>query len=51
MSKKKLPIEETKVKISITLSRELNRRIEKINQNKSKIIETILSKYIDRWED
>jgi len=50
MSKKSLPIEETKIKLSITLSRELNNKLRCLSKNKSKLIESILSKHIDEWK-
>ena len=51
MSKKKLPTEQTKIKVSITLSRELNAKLDNIAENKSKLIESILLKYIDKWKN
>jgi post-segregation antitoxin (ccd killing protein) len=49
MSKKKLPIEQTKIKINVTINRELNDKLNDLSNNKSKLIETILLKYIDKW--
>lgn len=46
MSRKKLPPEETKIKISICLSQKLNKELEKLTHNKSKYIEDLLKKYI-----
>jgi len=51
MSKKSLPTEETKIKLSITLSRELNGKLAHLSKNKSKLIELILSKHIDEWKN
>lgn len=42
MSKKPLPLEERKVKIGITIDRELNIYLESITNNKSKFIETLI---------
>jgi len=51
MSKNKLPTEETKIKLSITLSRELNNKLDNLSGNKSKLIESILLKYINKWKN
>ena len=44
MSKKELPIEERKVKLSITIDRKLNQLIESKITNKSKYIEELIKK-------
>jgi hypothetical protein len=44
MSKKSLPIEERKIKIGISLDRELNTYLETITNNKSKFIEGLIRK-------
>lgn len=48
MSRKKLPIKELKVKISITISRELNDSLELLSNNKSKYIEGLIMKDIKK---
>ena len=42
MARPKLPKEDKKVKISITLSKETNFKLEKITNNKSKFIEELI---------
>lgn len=44
MSKKPLPIEERKVKLSITIDNKLNLKLEQQIKNKSKFIEELLFK-------
>jgi hypothetical protein len=42
MSKKPLPIEEKKIKVSITIDRKVNEKLEAMINNKSKYIEDLL---------
>ena len=42
MSKKEIPVEERKVKLSITIDRELNEKLKNNTNNKSKFIEDLL---------
>ena len=44
MGRKKLPQEELKSRISITISKELNADLESLTNNKSKYIEELLEK-------
>jgi len=44
MGRKKIPIAEKKVKISITINAELNKKIDAITYNKSKFIEELIIK-------
>lgn len=44
MSKKTLPLEERKIKISITIDRNLNSKLEDKTNNKSRYIEELLNK-------
>jgi metal-responsive CopG/Arc/MetJ family transcriptional regulator len=48
MGRKKIPLEEKKVKISITIDVELNKKIDAITYNKSKFIEELVIKYMDK---
>ena len=48
MSRKKLPIDELKVKVSITIDRELNNELEAITNNKSRYIEELITKDLKR---
>lgn len=43
MSRKKLPIGEGKIKISISLDRDINIKLEKLTNNKSKFIEKLIN--------
>jgi hypothetical protein len=47
MGRKKIPLEEKKVKISITIDAELNKKIDAITYNKSKFIEDLVIKKIN----
>ena len=51
MGRKKIPLEEKKVKISITIDAELNKKIDAITYNKSKFIEDLVIKHIDKDGD
>jgi hypothetical protein len=46
MSRKKLPKLERKTKIGISLSRETNKFLDNVTNNKSKFIEELVNKYI-----
>lgn len=46
MSRPKLPKEELKIKVSITISKIVNSELEKITNNKSKFIEDLLFEFI-----
>jgi hypothetical protein len=48
MGRKKIPTEEKKVKISITIDASLNKKLDAITYNKSKFIEDILIKNFDK---
>ena len=50
MGRKKIPLEEKKVKISITISVDLNKKLENATYNKSKFIEDILNKKFEKNE-
>ena len=47
MARPKLKQEDKKIKVSITLNREINLTLEKITNNKSKLIEDLIIKYIN----
>lgn len=47
MSKKPLPLEDRKIKLSITIDRKLNEKLEKKIKNKSKYIEELLVKALN----
>ena len=51
MGRKKIPLEEKKVKISITIDAELNKKIDAITYNKSKFIEDLVIKHIKKDGD
>lgn len=42
MSRKKLPLNERKIKLSISIDNDLNKKLMKITNNKSKFIERLL---------
>ena len=46
MGRPKLPKEEKKIKLSITLTNETNLKLEKLTNNKSKFIEDLINKII-----
>lgn len=48
MSKKKLPENERKVKIGISLDPKLNELIDKATNNKSKFIESLIKLYFNK---
>ena len=48
MSRKKLPTEELKVKVSVTIDREVNNEIELFINNKSRYIEELIIKDIKK---
>ena len=50
MSRPKLPKLDKKVKLGITISREINNKIEKISHNKSAFIEHVIQAYFDSNE-
>ena len=47
MSKKQIPFEERKIKISITSDRKLNEKLENNTNNKSKFIEDLLKNKLE----
>lgn len=47
MGRPKLKEKDKKVQLGITISREINLQIEKVTNNKSKFIETIVSNYFN----
>lgn len=47
MSKKQIPLEERKIKISITIDRKLNEKLENNTNNKSKFIEDLLKNKLE----
>lgn len=47
MSKKQIPLEERKIKISITIDRKLNEKLENNTNNKSKFIENLLKNKLE----
>jgi len=46
MGRPKLPKDDKKIKLSITLSNEVNLKLEKLTNNKSKFIEELIKKII-----
>jgi hypothetical protein len=46
MSRPKLPKEEKKIKLSITLTNEINLKLENLTNNKSKFIEDLIKNII-----
>jgi hypothetical protein len=47
MSRPKLKQEDKKIKVSITINRETNQKLEKITNNKSSFIEKLIINFID----
>ena len=47
MARPRLKEEDKKIKVSITLNREINIILEKITNNKSKLIEDLIMKYVN----
>ena len=51
MGRKKIPTEEKRVKISITIDAKLNEKIDSMSYNKSKFIEEVIIKHIKKNGD